>query len=154
MSGDPSRALEAAFSRIERESMDGVPMLNRALRVESVGFSPWNGGWLGIVVSPWFVNAVYVPGDAAGDGREGEPVFRDLPSGTFAFLGASEPEVGRYETCALSTRMESFATHDQALEFARAALGLLRSAPEPVTPHVPAKAPARVSKRRFLLLRG
>ena len=153
MSANPSRALEAAFSRIEREAMDGVPMLNRALRVESVGFSPWNGGWLGIVVSPWFVNAVYVPGDADGEGREGEPVFRDLPAGTFAFLGACEPEVGRYETCALSTRMDAFATHGDAVEFAHAALGLLRSAPEPVTPQVPANAPARLSKRQFLLLR-
>lgn len=153
MKGDPSRALEAAFSRIERENMDGVALLNKALRVESVGFSRWNEGWLGIVVSPWFVNAVFVPHEADGDGRDDEPVFHELPAGTFAFLRARDPEVGRYQTCALSTRMEAFRTHEEALEFARTALGLLHSAPEPVAPRVAPRTPAAVSKRRFLLLR-
>ena len=62
---DPGPALEAAFLRIEREAMDGLPLLNKALRVQAVGFERWQGQWLGALVTPWFLNLVLVPGQAA-----------------------------------------------------------------------------------------
>ena len=40
---DPGPALEAAFLRIEREAMDGLPLLIKALRVQAVGFERWQG---------------------------------------------------------------------------------------------------------------
>lgn len=149
MKPDPSRALEEAFRRIERDSMDGVPILNRALRVQALGFARWNEGWLGLVVSPWFVNVVYVP-DADDAGREGEPLFHALPAGTLAFLRAREPEVGAYQTCALSTRMDAFPSHEDALEFARAALQALRQEHQPPAPARPPRASRPLTKRQFL----
>lgn len=142
MTGDPSARLEEAFRRIERERMQGVPLLNAALRVEAVGFARWQDGWLGILVSPWFVNAVIVPDDPRPAG-EGEPAFRAFAAGTFAFLRGDEPDVGAYESCALCTRMDAFASQEEALAFAREALVLIHRAPE-------AASAAPVSKRQFL----
>jgi [NiFe] hydrogenase assembly HybE family chaperone len=137
--------LEAAFRRIERERMQGVPMLNPALRVEAVGLSPWNGHFLGTLVSPWFVNVVIVRGGVEGwiAAAEGEAVVEPFACGALAFLAASEPEVGDFRTCALTTAMQQFPSQDTAREFAQAALDALVRAPV---------APASASKRRFLLL--
>jgi [NiFe] hydrogenase assembly HybE family chaperone len=60
---DPSPRLEAAFVRIQRDAMAGVPMLHPALRVQALGFARWEGHWLGALVTPWFLNLVLVPGE-------------------------------------------------------------------------------------------
>jgi len=144
--------LESAFRRIERENMDGVAMLNPALEVEAVGFAPWQGHWLGALVSPWFVNLVIVRGSQAGwtEAGEGEAVLHRFPSGDFAFLAAHEPEVGEFQTCALTTKMHGFATHEAAREFAQAALQALQAPPEPQAGAPAERPPERMSKRRFL----
>jgi [NiFe] hydrogenase assembly HybE family chaperone len=142
---DPSPKLEAAFRRIERERMQGVPMRNPALQVEAVGFCRWHEGWLGMLVTPWFVNAVIVP-DEPQAAREGEPIPRALPGGTFAFLRGDEPEVGAYESCGLCTRTDAFATHVEARQFAQESLSLLLRAPSAPMP----PAPLPVTKRQFL----
>ena len=48
-----------------RERMAGVPILNPALSVQTVDFSPWRGHWLGALVTPWFINLVVMPLDPA-----------------------------------------------------------------------------------------
>lgn len=156
---DPSAALEEAFRRIARERMQGVPLLNPRLRVEALGFSLWRGHWLGVVVSPWFLNLVLVPGTGAPweSAREGEPVVHTFPCGTLAFLAASEPEIGEYQSCALSSRMGEYVTQDAARAVARAALDMLhRPAEAPAASfaaHPESEAPVRsgpMSKRDFL----
>ena len=41
--------------------MAGVPMLNPALRVQAVGFRHWQSHWLGVLVTPWFMNLMLLP---------------------------------------------------------------------------------------------
>lgn len=137
--------LETAFRRIQHERMQDVPMLNPALHVEALGFAPWNGHMLGVVISPWFVNLAIVRGSCEGwtAANEGEAVMHALPCGTLPFLGASEPEAGDFVTCALSTAMHEFATQEAAREFAQAALDAVRRTPE--------NRPAQ-SRRQFLHL--
>lgn len=158
---DPSPLLEAAFRRIEAETMAGVPILNPALVVEALGFRRWQGHWLGIVITPWFMNLVLVPGDA---GRwqsvgPGARLFRKFPAGDFAFLGSVEPEVGEFQSCSLFSPMAQFADQDSAREVARAALEALQAAPAapPAAPGREAFADPKqaalerpMSKREFL----
>jgi [NiFe] hydrogenase assembly HybE family chaperone len=42
--------------------MDGVPGLNPALEVEAVGFRPWESHQVGVLIAPWFMNLVLIPG--------------------------------------------------------------------------------------------
>lgn len=129
---DPSPRLEAAFRRIEIETMSGVPILNPALHVEAVGFTRWRGHWLGIVITPWFMNLVLVPGaaDAWESVAPGKRLFRNFPSGDFAFLGSHEPEVGEFQSCSLFSPMAQFAGQAGARDVASAALAALQCAPE------------------------
>jgi [NiFe] hydrogenase assembly HybE family chaperone len=152
---DPSPLLEAAFRRIETEAMAGVPILNSALRVEAVGFVRWQDHWLGVVITPWFMNLVLVPG--AADSWQGVApglrLFRKFPSGDFAFLGSHEPEVGEFQSCSLFSPMAQFTDQDGAREVALAALeALLREPPARETLEDPAQTALErpMSKREFL----
>ncbi len=125
--GDPSPLLEAAFGRIERERMAGVPLLNPALRVQAIDFGRWRGQWLGALVTPWFLNLVLVPGDAATwrRGAAGERVIWSFGAGEFAFLGSDEPEVGGFQSCSLVSPMAGFTDQATAVATARIALRML-----------------------------
>lgn len=124
---DPSPLLEAAFARIERERMAGLPLLQPGLRVQAVDFMRWHGQWLGALVTPWFLNLVLVPGDAQGwrSVADGERVFHRFGAGDFAFLGGHEDEVGEFQTCSLVSPMADFADQAAACATARAALRML-----------------------------
>ena len=94
-SDNPADAVEEAFFRIQREQMADVPILNAALSVEAVDFQRWQGHWLGVVVTPWCMSLLLLPGSeqgwvATGDNKRR---FVRFPAGDFAFLGSSEVEV-------------------------------------------------------------
>ena len=63
--GERVAALVAAYRRVAETDMVGVPICNPALAVEAVGFRAFGPGWLGAVVTPWFLNALLVPADPA-----------------------------------------------------------------------------------------
>lgn len=42
--------LESVFGKIQADRMNDVPILNRNLSVEAVGFFPWQGMPLGILM--------------------------------------------------------------------------------------------------------
>jgi [NiFe] hydrogenase assembly HybE family chaperone len=81
----PADAVEEAFFRIQREQMADVPILNPALSVEAVDFQRWQGHWLGIVVTPWCMSLLLVPGSAENwvvHGRQ-PAAFRQVPGRRF-----------------------------------------------------------------------
>ncbi len=157
---DPSEAVERAFFLIHRDRMADVPIVNPALQVEAVDFQPWQGHWLGVIVTPWCMSVMLLPGAQAP--WETVPVQKrrqvTFPYGSLAFLGSTEPGLGEYQTCALFSPMDKFATQAQAVDTARASL-LALLAPPPGTPADPgaAEGPApkerRPSRRGFLGMR-
>ena len=42
--------------------MADVPILNPVLSVEAVDFQHWKGHWLGVVITPWCMSMLLVPG--------------------------------------------------------------------------------------------
>lgn len=164
--GDPSQLLEAAFTRIERERMAGLPLLNPALRVQALDFARWRGHWLGALVTPWFLNLVLVPGseESWSHAAGGRRVVHAFGAGDFAFVGGDEPEVGEFQTCSLVSPMAGFADQATACATARIALRMLQveqpaaaliaagvACPSgPATPARPAELPARPSRRTIL----
>ena len=151
---NPADAVEQAFFRILRERMADVPICNDALSVEAVDFQRWNGHWLGVVVTPWCMSVLLVPGKAgdwesAGDNQRR---FVRFPVGDFALLGSDEEELGEFQSCSLFSPMAQFENQAQAVMTARAALiALLKPAVEPETPKPAADEPSP-SRRRFLRL--
>jgi len=165
---DPAAAavgarLHAAFERVHRERMTGLPFVNDALRVEAVGLRRWRGLWIGVLLTPWCMNLMLLPGaGAAGDDDEAVPWPRlvtgeyarfAFPAGEMSFLGGREAEAGDYLSCSLFSPMFEFADHETARQTAAACLMALfdpaAAADPPGEPRADA-APAPVSKRDFL----
>lgn len=154
----PADAVEEAFFRIQREQMADVPILNPALSVEAVDFQRWQGHWLGIVVAPWCMSMLLIPGSSENWVSTGENKrrFVRFPAGDFAFLGSVETELGEYQSCPLFSPMGQFASQSEATMTARASMIALLTVQE----SAPAAGGVRkkpgepsLSRRRFLALR-
>ncbi len=120
-------ALEAAFRRIAEMRMRGLPIYNPALEVEATGFREHEDRLLGVLITPWFMNLVILPGPA--DSWEGiaPGTARELtfPAGPCTFLHTHEPAVGAYLACSLFSPMAAFPDQETARTAARAALAAL-----------------------------
>ncbi|MDP2824273.1 MAG: [NiFe]-hydrogenase assembly chaperone HybE [Sulfuritalea sp.] len=154
----PAEAVEEAFFRIQREQMADVPILNPALSVEAIDFQRWQGHWLGIVVTPWCMSMLLVPGSSENWVSTGENKrrFVRFPAGDFAFLGSAEAELGEYQSCPLFSPMGKFSSQSEATMTARASLiALLTSAQQAqAAPKAEKQADEpSLSRRRFLALR-
>jgi len=124
---DPSNALEATYRQVAETRMHGLPFVNPVLAVEAVGFAPWEGRWLGVMVTPWFINLVQAPLDPAQwrSLGQGEKLRYRFPAGDYEFIGAIEPGVGEFQLCSLFSPVLEFedqATARFVAERARAAL--------------------------------
>jgi [NiFe] hydrogenase assembly HybE family chaperone len=127
---DPSPRLEAGYREVQATRMRGVALLNPALEVQAVGFAPWEGHWLGIVLSPWFMNLTLAPGDPAAWQAllPGEKRHYRFPAGEFEFVGASDALLGELQLCSLFSPVLEFADQQSAVITARCALEALMDA--------------------------
>ncbi len=155
---NPAEAVEQAFFRIQRERMADVPLLNPALAVEAIDFQRWQGHWLGMLVTPWCMSLLLLPGGAQTwiSTAQNNRRFVKFPAGDFAFLGSVEAELGEFQSCSLISPMDKFPTQSEASMTARAALiGLLtdRKTTAPVPGEKKAADRPSLSRRRFFALR-
>jgi [NiFe] hydrogenase assembly HybE family chaperone len=127
MTVNPASRLEATFGAVYEQRMQGLPFINAALVVEAVDFRPWNGHWLGVLITPWFMNLVLLPNDDAAWPalRVGEKCVQTFPAGVFEFIAGWEDTLGEYLTCSLFSPMFEFADHETAHLTAAAARAAL-----------------------------
>ncbi len=123
----PANALERTFRSVLHRQMRDMPMLNSALAVEAVGFRPWREHWLGVLITPWFMNLVLMPRVASQWQAIAERETRHcvFPAGVFEFIGARDPQLGDYQACSLFSPMFEFADQASAQATAVAALDAL-----------------------------
>jgi [NiFe] hydrogenase assembly HybE family chaperone len=123
----PAVALERVFQGVLLRQMQDMPMVNPALSVEAVGFRPWHEHWLGILITPWFMNLMLLPRVIANWQHIAERESRHyvFPAGVFEFIGGSDPVLGDYQACSLFSPMFEFADQGGARETAMAALDAL-----------------------------
>ena len=157
----PADSLAAAYRHIATTRMADLPFYNHRLAVEAVGFQRFGDGWLGIVATPWFMNAVLAPLKAgAWNGiRDGIKVTRALPSGSYEFVAGNIEGIGTILNCSLFSPMFEFQEQAAVIEAAEAAMGALLAPEEFSEPEAPPPSPlplpappAEVSRRH--LLRG
>ncbi|MHB0991068.1 MAG: [NiFe]-hydrogenase assembly chaperone HybE [Burkholderiales bacterium] len=116
--------LEEAFRYIAETRMRNIPVLNSALQIEAVGFRPFKGSRIGILITPWFMNLICFP-DAEremGVSVIGTTRPMELPAVEVGFLIAENPAIGSYLTYSLFSPMFDFADMGQAREVADAIL--------------------------------
>ena len=117
-----SAGLKTAFTRIQRERMADMPLLNPALKVQAVGFSVWEEYCLGVLITPWFMNLMLLPlaGDEWAELPSGTRINRSFPSGIYEFILGEEERVGRYLMYSLFSPVFEFQNQEAAVVTAEA----------------------------------
>lgn len=118
-------ALVADFQEIFNAKMRDLPMVNHALHVQAVGFQPYEGGYLGVLVAPWFLNLVFLPPATRPGLPAGAKEVLPFASGDYEFLHNARDLVGPYMACSLFSPMGDFTSQLQAVEVARAVMAEL-----------------------------
>lgn len=144
--------LALAYREIGDRAMRDLPIYNDTLGVEAVGFRPYNGMIVGIVVTPWFMNVVLPAGEIAR-GASVPSLRLRFPAGDIDFAISEVEPVGRVASCSLFSPMFGFADMTSARATAEAALAELML-PADSEESVRRRAPATSAIDRRNFLRG
>ncbi|WP_413720823.1 [NiFe]-hydrogenase assembly chaperone HybE [Silicimonas sp. MF1-12-2] len=118
--------LVADFSEVWHSTMRGMPIVNKALRVEAVGFRRHEGRIIGVLVSPWFMNLILLPdGEAWSELKAGEKEVVAFPSGDYEFIHNTREMTGGYKACSLFSPMGDFTSQKDATDVARAVMAAI-----------------------------
>ena len=94
---DTTRKMVQQFETIYVEHMHDLPIVNNALQVEAVGFHEYHGHQLGVLVTPWFMNIILLPGvDSWSNSSQGDTSIIDFPSGRMEFAVSHDKMLGTY----------------------------------------------------------
>lgn len=121
--------LESVFSDIARTRMAGLPICNSAIRVQAVGFRAWQEHWVGVLITPWTISLVLMPGDHAPLRMLGadEKMSWIFPSGSYEFMGLNDPALGTCQICSLISPVIDIERHEDAASIAEQAMEALFS---------------------------
>ncbi|MGX9353126.1 [NiFe]-hydrogenase assembly chaperone HybE [Shimia sp. W99] len=122
--GGRTEALVTDFTEVWHAKMRDVPMVNKVLHVQAVGFRLHEGRPLGVLISPWFMNLVMLPaeGEDWSDLMAGVKEVIGFPSGDYEFIHNTREMTGGYKACSLFSPMGDFNTQAQAVEVAEAVM--------------------------------
>lgn len=122
-----TKGLVADFTEIWHARMRDVPIVNNVLCVQAVGFQIYEGRPLGVLISPWFMNLIQLPG--ANDDWSalvaGEKEIMAFPSGRYEFIHNTRAQTGGYKACSLFSPMGDFTTQAEAVNVANAVMQAL-----------------------------
>lgn len=124
MIGAKTHALVTDFTEVWHGKMRDVPIVNKLLHVQAVGFLVHEGRPIGVLISPWFMNLVVL----AGEGEDwstlvpGTKEVIGFASGEYEFIHNVREMVGGYKACSLFSPMGEFRSQAQAVDVARAVM--------------------------------
>ena len=105
---DPAE-LARHYQRILDERMQDIAFLNPRLGVEAIGFRPHGEHSIGVLVTPWFMNLVVLPGNDEWDELPTGSLCRlVLPAGQMEFTVGGDETIGRLLTAVLFTTVADF----------------------------------------------
>ena len=146
--------LVSRFREIGEQHMRDLPLYNPQLEVEAVDFVRQGEDWLGVLITPWFMNLMILPHTPVEMNTQtiGHKVWYELPAGRYAFLDSGDEHIGRYYSLSLHSPMAAFQDQDAARAEAEQRLRAFMQAPAESSP-APEK-PSRPALSRRDLLRG
>ena len=115
--------LVADFTEIYHAKMRDVPIVNKTLHVQAVGFRKAGDVILGVLISPWFMNLVQLPdGQDWSRLKPGEKEVIAYPSGEYEFIHNTRELIGGYKACSLFSPMGDFSKQSEAVDVANAVM--------------------------------
>ena len=148
------------FTHIGETGMRDLPIYNHNLEVEAVGFELTENGWFGVLITPWFINAILLPEQkSAASGPLGEKLTHELASGEHVFNVGEDDEVGGYDFITLASPTLKYKSQQVAHDAAKKALTKLLTPADEYQEQIPEQAVQFVStkqkgKQRRKFLRG
>ena len=119
------------FRRVHIERMQGMPILNPALEVQAIGFRELEEHLLGVLITPWFMNLVLLPGSEEWSEREqGKRIRVVLPHEEIDFNVTHDDAIGTHLTAVLFRTVADFPDQDTAVEIATEIMKTLFVPPE------------------------
>jgi len=116
---DTVAAMVRQFELIYREHMRGLPIVNTQLSVEAVGFQTFEAHQLGVLITPWFMNLILLPGSDAWSGNsQGDMSSIEFPSGSMEFTVCHDDVLGTYLSAVLFRSVADLPDQPTALEVA------------------------------------
>ena len=116
--------------------MSDLPLYNHKVGVEAVDFLPFAEMGLGALVTPWFINLVFLPLDAVPYAAEkvGLASTIELPAGQRTFVLGGDELTGLFWSYSIVSPLAETLDHDRAVDVARAGLTQVLTKPgnEPV----------------------
>lgn len=114
------KELEQHYRAVLTERMQDMPFVNPELEVEAIGFRDFEGHQLGVLLTPWFMNLVLLPGTEEWDDQaQGSACRWSLPEGTYDFNICRDQELGTYMTAVLFRTVADFPDQETARSIAR-----------------------------------
>jgi [NiFe] hydrogenase assembly HybE family chaperone len=111
--------LEQHYRAILSERMQNLPFVNPTLKVEAIGFRDFDGHELGVLLTPWFMNLVLLPGTGDWDDREPGSLCRwTLPEGNYDLNVCRDEDLGVYMTAVLFRSVADFPDQETARSIA------------------------------------
>lgn len=131
MNESPALSLEQSFQHILTTRMQGLPIINENLQVQAIGFNRWEINWLGVLITPWFMNLVLIPlADQPWQQLTvGSKVPINLPAKTYTGLVNEIEPIGRYLTYSVHSPMFGFLDQAHAVEIAEQFLAEIMQTP-------------------------
>ncbi len=130
---NPSTFLEQVFNNIYDTSMRELTLTHRSIRVEAVGFHDYEGHWLGMMITPWFLNLMLLPKKGSPwpelVEQKGNDIALSFPCGVLKFTPRVDPDLGSHLVCSLASPMDDFADHAHARKTALEILASLNHIP-------------------------
>ncbi|MCP3392449.1 [NiFe]-hydrogenase assembly chaperone HybE [Bradyrhizobium sp. CCGB12] len=147
--------LAEAYRDISHRIMRELPIFNKALSVEAIGFRAHEYGIVGVMVTPWFMNLVMAAPHRTAQSSTGlrSSLRLRFPCGDLEFSPAEVAPVGPIVSASLFSPMFGFDDMTSARAIAEAALAALMSPINDAASHLP-NAPGFGLIDRWHFLRG
>lgn len=117
---NPAALLEQTFTEIAQGEMQTLPFFRAQVPVRALGFQCYEGQWVGVMLTPWMLSILVLPGpDQVWDSRPlGERLGLSLPFGNAVFHVSEIGAIGQYLSCSLMSPLDPAMSAEQALQLA------------------------------------
>lgn len=118
---NPGELIKQVFTQIYNDEMVGLPFINPALSVNTIGFALYEGNWLGVLVTPWSLNLMLLTGPNIQWQKTfqvGDKMGLKFGSFDYTFMVGEHVALGQYLTCSLSSPVGQFKTQSEIEQLA------------------------------------
>ncbi|CNI73824.1 hydrogenase-2 assembly chaperone [Yersinia mollaretii] len=117
---NPAALLEQVFGQIADDEMRGLPFYRDPIPLRACGFQLFEQQWIGVLLTPWMLSLVVLPGPQQSWPRRavGERLMLELPCGTVGFTVSEVAGCGQYLSRSLMSPLDTALSAERALQLA------------------------------------